>query len=115
MKRATLILVALVGLVLLGLLSSIVTQGFDEMMAAERERDRLEERKLELKKDIAELEETVEAIRTDPAAVESMARHELGWVRAGDTVILLATPTPPPPIQPSLTGPTPTPILALPD
>ena len=114
MKRVSLILAALVGLVVLGLLSSIVTQGFDELAAAERERDRLEERKIELQENIAELEETVESIRTDPDAVESIARHELGWVRPGDTVILLATPTPPPD-QPSLTGPTPTPILALPD
>jgi cell division protein FtsB len=113
MKRIYLILAALVGLVLLGLLSSIVSQGFDEMAAAERERERLEIRKLELEESITELEETVEALRTDPAAVESLARHELGWVRPGETVILLVTPTPPP--EPSLTGPTPTPILTLPD
>jgi cell division protein FtsB len=113
MKRVSLILAALVGLVLLGLLSSIVTQGFDEMSAAEQERERLEVRRLELEDSIAELEETLAAIRSDPAAVESMARLELGWVRPGDTVILLVTPTPPP--RPSLTGPTPTPILALPD
>jgi cell division protein FtsB len=114
MKRVSLILAALAGLVLLGLLSSIVTQGFDELAAAENERDRLEGRKIELSDSISELEETVEAIRTDPAAVESMARQELGFVRPGDTVILLATPTlPPEPV--SLTGPTPTPILSLPD
>ncbi len=113
MKRISLILASLVGLVLLGLLSSIVSQGFDEMAAAERERERFEVRKLELEDSIAELEETVLSLRTDPAAVESVARRELGWVRPGDTVILLVTPTPPP--APSLTGPTPTPILTLPD
>ena len=98
----------------LGLLSSIVTAGFDELAAAEKERDRLEERKIELGKSISELEATLEAIHTDPAAVESLARRDLGWVRPGDTVILLATPTRPP--EPAvLTGPTPTPILTLPD
>jgi len=114
MRRASYILLALGALVALGLLSSIVTAGFDELAAAEEERDRLEQRKIELGTRISELEATLEAIHTDPAAVESLARRDLGWVRPGDTVILLATPTPPP--EPAaLTGPTPTPILALPD
>jgi len=114
MRRASYILLALAALVALGLLSSIVTAGFDELAAAEEERDRLEERKIELGTRISELESTLEAIHTDPAAVESLARRDLGWVRPGDTVILLATPTPPPrPV--ALTGTTPTPILSLPE
>ena len=114
MRRVSLILLALVALVALGLLSSIVTAGFDELAAAEEERDRLEQRKIELSNRISELEAILEAIRTDPEAVESLARRDLGWVRPGDTVILLATPTRPP--EPAaLTGPTPTPILTLPD
>jgi len=114
MRRVSYILLALAALVALGLLSSIVTAGFDELAAAEEERDRLEKRKIELGTRISELESTLEAIHTDPAAVESLARRDLGWVRPGDTVILLATPTPPPkPV--ALTGPTPTPILSLPD
>ncbi len=112
MKRLPLILLALMALVVLGVFSSIVGHGFEELTAAERERDRLEERKIKLSEDIAELEETLEAIRTDPAAVESIARFELGMVRPGETVILLATPTPP--VEPvPLTGTTPTPILTL--
>ena len=114
MKRATLILGALGAIIALGVFASIVSHGFGELDDVEKERDRLKERAVELEKNVAELDETLEAIRTDPAAVESLARHELGWVRPGDTVILLATPTPPP--QPlALTGPEPTPILTLPD
>jgi len=112
MKRLPLILLAIAALAALGVFSSIVTHGFEELAEAEGERDRLEQRKIELSKSIAVYEATLEAIRTDPAAVESFARGELGMVRPGDTVILLATPTPPP--EPSLTGPAPTPILALP-
>ena len=112
-RRLPLILLGIGVLVALGAFSSIVTHGFEELAAAEEERERLEKRKLELSDSIEELETTLEAVRTDPAAVESLARAELGMVRPGDTVILLATPTPPP--EPSLTGPTPTPILALPD
>jgi cell division protein FtsB len=114
MKRATLILVALGAVVALGVFASIVSHGFGELNEVEAERDRLEQRTVELEENVEELEETLEAIRTDPAAVESLARRELGYVRPGDTVILLATPTPPP--QPAaLTGPEPTPILTLPD
>ena len=112
MKRLPYILLALVALTVLGVFSSIVGHGFEELTAAEKERARLEQRKIELAESISELEETLEAIRTDPAAVESIARSELGMVRPGETVILLATPTPPPKPAP-LTGPTPTPILAL--
>ena len=114
MRRLPLILLALGVLVVLGVFSSIVSHGFAELADAEEERERLKQRTIELEENVAELDETLEAIRTDPAAVESLARRELGWVRPGDTVLLLATPTPPP--QPAaLTGPTPTPILSLPD
>jgi len=114
MRRVTLILLALGALVVLGVFSSIVNHGFGELTGAEEERERLKQRAIELEESVEELEETLEAIRTDPAAVESLARRELGWVRPGDTVILLATPTHPP--QPAaLTGPTPAPILTLPD
>jgi cell division protein FtsB len=114
MRRATLILLALGALVVLGVFSSIVSHGFGELTGAKEERERLQQRRIELEESVEELDETLEAIRTDPAAVESLARRELGWVRPGDTVILLATPTHPP--QPAaLTGPSPTPILTLPD
>ncbi len=112
MKRLPFIVLGIVVLIVLGVFSSIVGHGFEELTAAEGERDRLEKRKVELTKSIAELEETLEAIRTDPAAVESIARSELGMVRPGETVILLATPTPPAKPAP-LTSTTPTPILTL--
>ena len=113
MRRVPYILLALVALIVLGLLSSIVTHGFEELARVEEERQRLEGQKIELQENIDELSKTLEEIHTDPAAVESIARRELGWVRPGETVILLVTPTPPPGPAP-LTGPTPTPILALP-
>jgi cell division protein FtsB len=113
MKRLPILLLALVAVVILGVFSSIVGHGFEELTRAEDERSRLENRKNELAESIDELEQTLNAIRTDPDAVESIARRELGMVRPGDVVILLTTPTPPP--APSfLTGPVPTPILSLP-
>jgi cell division protein FtsB len=112
MKRLTYVVLAIAALTVLGVFSSIVTHGFEELASAEAEKRRLEDRARELEDSIVELEATLDAIRNDPAAVESVARAELGMVRPGDTVILIATPTPPPP-PPSLTGPTPTPILTL--
>jgi cell division protein FtsB len=113
MKRLPFVVLAIAALAALGVFSSIVTHGFDELAAAEDEQRRLEERIIELSDSITELEQTLRAIRTDPAAVESLARTELGMVRSGDTVVLLATPTPP--AAPPLTGPEPTPILTLRD
>ena len=106
-RRLTLILLGVTVLAALGLLSSIVTQGFQDLARAEDERQRLERR-------ISELETTLEAVRNDPEAVESLARRELGWIRPDEKILIIASPTPPPPPI-SLTDPTPTPILSLRD
>ena len=114
MKRLPLILVAVVAVVALGVLSSIVTQGFEDMARAEDERQRLEAEKTRLEGEIEELEDTLQALEEDPEAVEALARRELRYVRPGDTVVILATPTPVP-LPVSLTQPPPTPILSLPE
>jgi cell division protein FtsB len=111
-KRLSLLLIAILTLVVLGILSGIVTQGLEDVARARREQRILEERKIELEQEIERLQQTLDSLRTDPDAVESLARRDLGWIRPGEQVILLATPTPPPTPRP-LTGPTPTPILRL--
>jgi cell division protein FtsB len=113
-KRLPLILAAVVALVALGVLSSIVTQGFEDMAEAEAERHRLEAEKQRLETEIEVLEDTLSALDHDPAAVESIARKELRYVRPGERVIILSTPTPVP-IPISASEPTPTPILQLAD
>ena len=65
-----------------------------------------------LERSIAQIEATLDAVRSDPEAVESMARQELGWIRPGETVLILDTPTAPP-LPVTSTEPTPTPILSL--
>ena len=114
MKPLPLILAAVVAIVALGVLSSIVTQGFEDMARAEDERRVLEEEKTRLEDEIEALEDTLEALDNNPEAVESMARKELRYVRPGETVVIISTPTPVP-IPVSLTEPTLTPILTLPD
>ncbi len=112
MKRLPLILAAVMALVALGLLSSIVTQGFEDMAEAEAERQKLEAERDRLGKEIETLEDTLEALENNPDAVESMARKELRYIRPGETVVIIATPTPAPlPISET----EPTPILTLPD
>ena len=97
-------------LIALGFLSSVVTQGFAELNQVRQEKRKLQDEKTRLEGNIAELETTLQALHQNPAAVESLARKDLGWVRPGERVFLLATPTPAP--QPSLTDLDPTPILS---
>ena len=112
MRRLGYALAAALIVAAMGVLSSVATQGFQELGQARAERVRLEARKAELEARIIELEATLDAVTSDPEAVESLARAELGWVRPGETVILLATPTPEPLEVPA--GPQPTPILRSP-
>ncbi|MGD8439084.1 MAG: septum formation initiator family protein [Holophagae bacterium] len=112
MKRLPLILAAVVAVVALGVLSSIVTQGFEDMAEAEAERRALEAERDRLQNEIETLQDTLEALDSDPAAVESTARKELRYIRPGETVVILATPTPEP-IPVTATEPTPTPILTM--
>jgi len=111
-KRLPLYLLGLAVIVGLGLLSSIVTKGFQDVAETEQKRQRLEDEKLRLEHSITELEATLDAVRTDPEAVEALARRELGWIRPGDRVLILTTPTPAP-LPVSTTEATPTPILSL--
>jgi cell division protein FtsB len=110
-KRWPLLLAAVGAALALWVLTSIVSQGFEELARARAEREGLEHRRATLKHDVRELETTLSALRNDPRAVESVARLELGWVRPGEVVVVVSTPTPAP--GPTLTDPVPTPILTL--
>jgi cell division protein FtsB len=113
MKRLPLILAALAILVALGLLSSIVTQSYLDLAAGRAEKRRLEEERLRLQRHIDDLAATIGAVTSNPEAVESVARHDLGWIGPGEEVIVLATPTPPPQLE-DLTEEGSEPILRLP-
>ncbi len=109
--RLTLAAAALGLAVVLGLLSGMVSRGFGELEAARRERRSLEAERSRLEHRVRVLQEILERLEEDPTATEALARRELGWVRPGETVIYLATPTPAAVAVP-LTQPTPTPILS---
>ena len=112
-NRLSLILVALAIVAALGLLSSIVTQGFGELAAAKAEKQRLEEERERLTQKIETLSATIDAIGSDPKAIESIARYDLGWIGPGEEVVVLATPPPPRPLE-DLTDTETEPILRLP-
>ncbi len=112
-KRLPLILVALAIIAALGMLSGIVTQGFADLSTAKAEKRRLEEERIRLQRRIESLSATIDAVSSDPEAVESQARHDLGWIGPGEEVIVLATPTQPPPLK-DLTEEGSVPILRLP-
>ncbi|NOZ79302.1 MAG: septum formation initiator family protein [Acidobacteria bacterium] len=112
MKRLYLAGAVVLGLVVIVVLWSIVGQGLGQVTRARREQRALQQRKIKLERRIDQLQQKLVRLKTDPAAVEDTARKELGWVRPGEKVIYLATPTPAPTPGP-LTGPRPTPILTL--
>jgi len=111
-RRLTLLTVAVLLLVGLGVLSGVVTRGLAELEAARAEQRGLERHRAELERDIARMEETLHRLETDPEAVESVARRDLGWIRPGEEVILLTTPTPEPTPAPTAAL-APTPLLRL--
>ncbi len=111
MRRLTLVLAAILALAALGVLSGVITQGLAEVERARAEERRLEARRTELESRIRSMEETLRRLQNDPEAVESLARRDLGWIRPGERILYLATPTPPPTPGP-LTAPLPTPILS---
>jgi cell division protein FtsB len=113
-KKLPLVAAVAVGVVIVGGLASIVTQGFRELAEVKAEHRRFAEEKARLERRIGDLHGTLSALRADPAAVESLARIDLGWVRPGETVIVVATPTPAAMVR-DLTQPEPTPILSLRD
>ena len=111
MKRLPFVAAGLIVLIALGVFSSIVTQGFQELgEVTDEHRWHLKER-ARLEGRVEALKGTLDAVRSDPAAVESLVRKDLGWVRPGERVILLATPLPS--AQPFVDGPEQKPVLTL--
>ncbi len=114
MKKLPVVAAAVAGVASVGLLASIVTHGFRELAEVKAEHRHFADEKARLERRIGELRGTLTALRSDPAAVESQVRLDLGWVRPGEMVIVVATPTPAAMVL-DLTQPEPTPILSLRD
>jgi cell division protein FtsB len=84
-------------LLLLGMASLVLTlgavfgrHGLLELRQFRLERDRMATENARLEKENAALAADVEALRSDPLAIERVAREQLGLVRPGEKLILLA-------------------------
>ena len=66
--------------------------GLLEVRQYRLERSRLQAEIVELQTRNAAMEQQIKALRTDPVAMERIAREELGLARPGEKLILLAPP-----------------------
>jgi cell division protein FtsB len=80
--------VALVGVPILVL----EPRGLPRMRALEKELGEVEGENAELRRDIAKLRAEVRELRDDPAAVERIARDQLGMVRRSELVFQFGKP-----------------------
>ena len=71
--------------------------GLARTLVLKRELAALQAHNRELGADNERLAREAEALRADPAAIERVARNELGWVRAGEIVVDLSSPSVPRP------------------
>ncbi|HEY5449671.1 MAG TPA: septum formation initiator family protein [Polyangia bacterium] len=67
-----------------------VRSGLRHTIVLRRDLTALRTHNLELATENQRLAREAEALRTDPAAIERVARDELGWVRAGEIVVDLS-------------------------
>jgi cell division protein FtsB len=67
-----------------------VRSGLKHTIALRRDLVALHAHNQELASENQRLAREAEALRTDPAAIERVARDELGWVRAGEVVVDLS-------------------------
>ncbi|HEY8088774.1 MAG TPA: septum formation initiator family protein [Polyangiaceae bacterium] len=61
-------------------------QGLPRLRGLQKELDQVDAENDELKRDVMRLRVEVQALRDDPAAVERIARDELGMVRRSEVV-----------------------------
>jgi len=69
-----------------------VRSGLRHTLSLRRDLTALHARNQELATENDRLAREAEALRADPAAIERVARDELGWVRAGELVVDLSPP-----------------------
>jgi len=61
-------------------------QGLPRLRSLQKELDEVETQNADLKREVARLRVEVKELRDDPAAVERIARDELGMVRRSEVV-----------------------------
>lgn len=82
-------------MVVLGVDALVGEKGLTENLRARRASRELTADVDRLRTENATLREQVQRLREDPAAIESVAREELGLIRPGELLILLRNAKPP--------------------
>jgi cell division protein FtsB len=67
-------------------------EGLPRLRALQKELDGVDEENAELKREVAKLRVEVRELRDDPAAVERIARDQLGLVRRSEVVFQFGKP-----------------------
>jgi cell division protein FtsB len=87
-RRGVQLLLGFVTLVLV--IDALVGEkGLMESMRARRQYEQLERSLEDLKRENARLREEMRRLNEDPAAIEAVARKELGLIRPGEVVFIL--------------------------
>lgn len=79
-----------VGMLVISLLGD---QGLIAYLRLQTEAENLRDRVMQLEQRRGELEDGIQALRYDPAAIELMARKKLGLVRPGERIFQLPAPS----------------------
>ncbi len=86
-------------LLFLAVLAVAGVRSWRDLEAARQRKQLLETRITETETQIVRLRNRIERLRSDPGALERLAREDLGMVRPGDVVIELPTASPPGPLS----------------
>jgi cell division protein FtsB len=70
----------------------LAPEGLPRLRALERELDQINSDNQELRRDVTRLRIEVRRLRDDPAAIERIARDELGMVRKSEVVFQFGKP-----------------------
>jgi cell division protein FtsB len=85
-------------LLLLGIHDILGPHGFLAMRRTQKEMDQLRSDVQRLNKENSEMNDEAKSLKTDPNAIERIAREEMGLARPGEMIFKLP---PPPPTAPS--------------
>ena len=85
-------------LLLLGIHDILGPHGFLAMRRTQKEMDQLRSDVQRLNKENSEMNDEAKSLKTDPKAIERIAREEMGLARPGEMIFKLP---PPPPTAPS--------------
>ena len=96
LRRKAAILASVIALVAMVVGALFGDRGMLQLVSQRRRAEALHHQLDDLRAENLALAVEIEALKTDPAAIESMAREELGLARPGELVFVLQSDAPPP-------------------